>query len=134
MNRDKEITDKYVNGMSAAELSATYHITARQVQRIVNKAGKSRTISESYKLAIKAGRMKYYHKPEHLKKKRTTLTLKVRYQVLKRDNNTCQMCGNTPAQGIRIEIDHIDNDATNNDIDNLQVLCNLCNQGKAYST
>lgn len=132
MNRDTEITDKYVNGMSAAELSTTYHISARQIQRIVNKAGKSRTISESYKLAIQAGRMKYYSKPEHLKKKRKTLTLKLRYQVLQRDNNTCQVCGNTAKQGVRIEVDHVDDDATNNDIDNLQTLCNLCNQGKAY--
>jgi 5-methylcytosine-specific restriction endonuclease McrA len=132
MDRNKEIIDKYVSGSSAAELSTLYNVSVRQIQRIVKKANKQRTISESFRLAIATGRMKYYKKPEHLKAKRKTLTLKTRHTVLNRDDYTCQSCGNTVKQGVRIEIDHIDNDATNNSLDNLQVLCNLCNQGKSY--
>lgn len=131
MTRDEEITEKYVSGLSAVEISATCNVTPRQVQRIVKKAGKSRTQSESYILAIKRGRMVYYRKPEHLKRKRKTLSLKLRYAILERDNRTCQSCGGTVVDGLRIEIDHIDDDATNNDPSNLQVLCNHCNQGKS---
>ena len=43
----------------------------------------------------------------------------------------CQICGYT-ADILPLEIDHIDGDATNNDLNNLQVLCTLCNKGKAY--
>ena len=132
MSRDREIIDKYIGGLSGVELGMAYGISPRQIQRIVKQAGKIRTQSESYRLAIKTGRMKYYKKPEHLKKKRKTISGPLRYKVLERDNHTCQSCGATVKDGVRIEIDHIDDDATNNVIDNLQVLCNLCNQGKSY--
>lgn len=133
--RNQEIVDKYVGGLSSYELSEEYHISARQVQRIVNKAGKARTKSESFVLAIKSGRMKYYHKPEHLLKKNNRKTVQgpLRYAVLERDKHTCQSCGSTVKDGIRLEIDHIDEDPTNNAMENLQVLCNICNQGKSYS-
>lgn len=130
--RNEQIINEYVAGLSAEELGVKYKLTARQIQRIVYEAGKSRTQSESYNLAIKRGRMTYYHKPEHLKIKRKTMPLKIRYQVLERDNHTCQSCGNTVKEGIRIEIDHIDADTYNNQLNNLITLCNLCNQGKAW--
>lgn len=133
MTRDEEITDKYIKGFSAQELSATYGISPRQIQRIVNKAGKIRTISESYILAIKRGRMKYYRKPPELLKQRTSIPHKLRYKVLQDANYRCVLCGATAKDGIRIEIDHIDQDATNNTLDNLQVLCHPCNKGKAYN-
>lgn len=89
-----------------------------------------RSISESFKLAIKRGRMTYYRKPEHLKSKRLTLPLSLRYKVLESANGRCILCGNAIEDGIRLEIDHIDGNPSNNSITNLQVLCNLCNKGK----
>lgn len=133
MTRDEQIVLDYLNKLSAAELAVVYDITPRQIQRIVQRAGKQRTISESYRLAIKRGRMKYYHKPEHLKAKRLRLSNKLRFQVLSRYGFTCCLCGATAKDGVRIEIDHIDNNATNNELTNLQVLCNLCNKGKSDS-
>lgn len=132
MNRDQQIVERYKAGDYASNIAKDFNISPRQVQRVVMNHNASRTISESYKLAIKQGRMKYYIKPEHLKKKRKRLSNQLRYQVLERDNHTCQSCGATVEQGVRIEIDHIDNNPTNNVLVNLQVLCNLCNQGKAY--
>ncbi len=131
--RDEQIIQRYKNGDYPTNIAKDYGISDRQVQRILKKAGASRTQSESYRLAIKQGRMKYYHKPEHLKVHRKTITTKLRYYILERDNHTCQSCGSTIRDGVRIEIDHINNDATNNDPHNLQVLCNLCNQGKSQS-
>jgi hypothetical protein len=131
MNRDQEIVKRYQADEHARKIAQDFDISERQVQRIVSKAGVSRSISQSYSLAIEQGRMKYYKKPEHLKKRRKTLTLKARYTILNRDDFTCVQCGSRPDDGIRLEIDHIDEDATNNVLDNLQTLCNLCNQGKA---
>jgi len=66
--------------------------------------------------------------------KRRTIPLNIRWAVLKRDNYTCVKCGKSPAKDrdIDIEVDHIKPIAKGgtNEIDNLQVLCNSCNQGK----
>lgn len=131
---ERPIIDLYTTGHSAGQIVTMLNlpITIRQVQRIVKKAGVIRTISESYKLAIKQGRMTYYHKPEALKVKRRALNLKTRYEVLTRDKYTCVKCGSNASHGIRIEVDHIDNNPSNNALDNLQTLCNLCNMGKAW--
>lgn len=73
------------------------------------------------------------------------VNLRLRTEVLERDNYTCQMCGyaakQTYADGeaVRLEADHIiplkDNGETT--VDNLQTLCARCNAGKkskaAYS-
>lgn len=131
--RNQQIIKMYVAGQSAQEIGDLYGITPRTVQRIVKDAGKSRTIKESFRLAIDQGRMKYYKKPEHLKVKRHRLSDKLRYTILKRDDYRCRVCGATALDGVRIEVDHIDNDATNNNEHNLQVLCNRCNQGKAFN-
>lgn len=134
MSRNDIIIGLYKAGDSSQKIAEQFGVTPRQIQRIVNKAGVSRTISESFRLAIKYGRMRYHHTPEHLKHKRKTISSKLRYQVLTRYNSTCRICGRTPQDGIRIEIDHIDNDATHNTLDNLQVLCRQCNHGKAMGS
>ena len=132
INNLSEIITLYESGMSSAELSAQFNRTPRHIQRLLKKAGKIRTISESFKLAIKRGRMKYYKKPEYLKVKRTGIPLKLRFFILKRDNFKCVLCGATAQDGTRIEIDHIDNNPKNNIESNLQVLCDKCNKGKAF--
>lgn len=57
----------------------------------------------------------------------------VRFQILKRDNYRCQMCGITAKDGATLEIDHIIpvSKGGTNDEDNLQVLCRDCNAGKS---
>jgi 5-methylcytosine-specific restriction endonuclease McrA len=67
--------------------------------------------------------------------RRGTISLKVRWDVLKRGNYMCARCGARPPD-VSLEIDHIvplargGTDA----ISNLQVLCNRCNQGKKART
>lgn len=59
---------------------------------------------------------------------------RVRMIVLKRDGARCRCCGATPADGVRVHVDHIKprklfpNLAL--DLNNLQVLCEVCNHGK----
>lgn len=60
--------------------------------------------------------------------------LKVRMAVLKRDGARCRCCGATPRNGRVMNVDHIKPRKIYPELalnaDNLQVLCDLCNQGK----
>ena len=55
----------------------------------------------------------------------------IRYEVLARDR-TCRLCGATRDDAV-LEVDHIvpRSKGGTNDMDNLQVLCRPCNQGKS---
>ena len=72
--------------------------------------------------------------PNSEKNVRKTITLSIRWKILKKDNYTCVKCGQSPARNndIELEIDHILPVAKGgtNDIENLQTLCSNCNQGK----
>ncbi len=65
---------------------------------------------------------------------RTTIPLKDRWAVLKRDNYRCSKCGACPSSDhkIELEVDHIRPVAKGggNALENLQTLCRNCNQGK----
>lgn len=66
--------------------------------------------------------------------KRQSIPLKIRWEVLKRDNYTCKKCGRSPSSDhtVKLEIDHKIPVAKNgqSDLENLQTLCWECNQGK----
>jgi len=68
------------------------------------------------------------------KQARAALPLKIRWDVLRRDNYRCVKCGRSPSvdHKVRLEIDHKTPVAKNgqNNIENLQTLCWDCNQGK----
>ena len=68
------------------------------------------------------------------RKQRTTIPLKVRYLVLKRDGERCVKCGASTktCPGVTLEVDHIvpASKGGSDDLDNLQTLCSSCNQGK----
>lgn len=64
--------------------------------------------------------------------KRPILLPKKRFEVLSRDNYTCQYCGRQPPEVI-LEIDHKDpwSNSQNDDISNLITSCRDCNRGKS---
>ena len=70
-----------------------------------------------------------------IKRKRENIGLKLRYEILRRDNFKCSKCGDSPAinQSCNLHIDHIvpfsKGGMTNKE--NLQVLCQDCNLGKS---
>lgn len=68
------------------------------------------------------------------KKERSKISLKIRYEVLKRDGFKCKYCG-AKAGDIELQIDHIIpvSKGGKSDIDNLQTLCIKCNLGKSNS-
>lgn len=127
---ERAIVQLYRSGNFTTEhIAKNYGITVRSVQRIAKKWKVSRTIAEANKLMA---RHKHYHRiPNKLKAHRKCLLHRVRYALIA-EHPFCTVCGATPADGIRLEVDHIDNDATNNVPENLQVLCQRCNIGKSH--
>jgi len=112
------------------------NITPRSIQRTIKSAsikqfGKSKTrnIGDAFHLAIARGRVKWAYKS--LKYKRHTLSLKLRFEVLERDNYKCVFCGHN-ANDRLIEVDHIVPicEGGLSVISNLRTLCNFCNKGK----
>lgn len=68
------------------------------------------------------------------KNKREKVNLSTRYNILKRDNYRCAVCGSSPSNNTckRLEIDHIkpvSRDGSNIS-SNLRTLCEKCNSGK----
>ena len=73
---------------------------------------------------IRSGQIEY---------ERSLMTASLRYDILKRDNFRCQICGSTVQDGVKLHIDHIipvskGGHTTEN---NLRVLCDRCNFGKS---
>ena len=66
------------------------------------------------------------------KTKRKSTSKRLRFEVFKRDNFTCQYCGAQPP-GVVLVCDHIDPVALGGKttIDNLVTACEPCNQGKS---
>lgn len=130
MDKNNKIIEMYKSGNYLTEqIAKEFNVNRRTIQRIVKKHGEIRTQSESNKLMAKY--KAYYKKPEHLKFKRKQITSKLRYQII-RDHPFCATCGSKPLDGVRLEVDHIDNNPSNNNTNNLQVLCCQCNIGKLW--
>lgn len=62
-------------------------------------------------------------------------SLRLRFQVMRRDNFTCQQCGASPAKNpsVELHLDHIFpwSKGGQTTYDNLQTLCSNCNLGKS---
>lgn len=75
--------------------------------------------------------------PLQTKEHRTSrnINVRIRFQVLKRDNFRCCACGASPAKdsSVELHVDHIIPWAKGGEteIDNLQTLCSKCNIGKS---
>lgn len=74
-----------------------------------------------------------YAEPQNVPKDNRYISSKLRALVMIRDNSTCQMCGrNVRDDHIRVHIDHVVplSWGGTTELDNLQVLCSDCNEGK----
>jgi hypothetical protein len=72
--------------------------------------------------------------PRPRKMVNTHINLRLRYQILQRDHFRCQACGRSPANDpmVQLQIDHKHprSQGGSSAEDNLQVLCERCNEGK----
>lgn len=124
------IAHLYQGGHYTTEtIAKNYGVTVRTVQRIAAKYGVVRTISESNKLI--APLKNYKTIPPELRVKRRQITQRLRWEMISAQP-WCTVCGRRPNEGVALEIDHIDENPSNNSQDNLQVLCAICNQGKSH--
>lgn len=123
------IAKLYSSGLYTTEyLAKTYNVTTRTIQRIARKHGVIRTLAHSNKLIAP---LKNYHTiPLDMRVKRKQLSNKTRVSIIL-NHPYCAICGMRVSDGVRLEVDHIDNNPMNNEPSNLQVLCALCNRGKA---
>ena len=64
---------------------------------------------------------------------RAKMTDSLRYDILKRDNFRCQICGSTQQDGVKLHVDHIVpvSKGGKTEPSNLQTLCDRCNMGKS---
>ena len=74
-------------------------------------------------------------KKGHTKKQRSAMTQDLREAIKKRDNYTCQICGNSVLKepNLLLEVDHIIpvSKGGKTEADNLQTLCWRCNRAKS---
>lgn len=70
---------------------------------------------------------------ETIKQERKIMNDDIRYNVLKRDNFTCCLCGATSKDGAKLHVDHIIpvSKGGKTNMSNLQTLCERCNMGKS---
>lgn len=73
---------------------------------------------------------------ETKKQERKIMNDDIRYNVLKRDNYSCQICGATAKDGAKLHVDHIIpvSKGGKTVMNNLQTLCERCNIGKSNKT
>jgi hypothetical protein len=64
--------------------------------------------------------------------KRGEISVGMRFDIMKRDGFSCQICGSTQSDGVKLEIDHIMSVAEGGEThpSNLWTLCFACNRGK----
>ncbi len=70
---------------------------------------------------------------ETVKQERKIMNDDIRYNVLKRDNYTCKICGAKASDGAKLHVDHIIpvSKGGKTVMSNLQTLCDRCNMGKS---
>ena len=68
-----------------------------------------------------------------IKIERAKMNDSLRYNILKRDNFRCQICGSTQRDGVKLHVDHIVpvSKGGKTEPSNLQTLCDRCNMGKS---
>lgn len=73
---------------------------------------------------------------ETSKRERAMMNDQLRYDVLKRDNYKCKICGASAQDGAKLHVDHIVpvSKGGKTTISNLQTLCDRCNIGKSNKT
>ena len=66
-------------------------------------------------------------------RERARMTDKLRYEVMRRDNFRCVLCGSTADDGVKLHVDHIYpvSKGGKTEMSNLRTLCDRCNFGKS---
>lgn len=125
--------------MSSIEISEYFEskvnvlVTPRAIQMKIKRIGITRSPSDRFVLAIRKKRMDYTPRKKKITSKelRKGISLKLRYEIFKRDDFKCVLCGAT-AKDDELVVDHVKPvvQGGTNTQENLRVLCRACNHGK----
>ena len=136
---------EYVKGKEKEIYKIVYQVIHTPVEvtwSYTSPAGRNHYVESAY---ITVGDLQEYvqHRKEHKhninseqhrrERERQLLTPGLRYDILKRDNFRCQICGRTRLDGVTLEVDHKKPIARGGKTEpnNLWTLCRDCNRGKA---
>jgi HNH endonuclease/HEAT repeats len=125
----RETAIKALGEIGLADDIALLHAIALAEGDDPARFAKSAAKSAYLKLCKRFGRM-----PEGITPKAPSgISSSLPYRVFSRDGHKCASCGRGPNDGALLEADHIRPRSLggSNDIDNLQTLCDRCNQGKS---
>ncbi len=88
---------------------------------------------ESTLQSIKSQKSVQETKEYKIKQERSKMSASLRYDILKRDNFKCQICGATQNDGVTLHVDHIVpvSKGGKTEWSNLRTLCERCNLGKS---
>ena len=108
-------TAEYTSPKGKSHYSRTADYTAKQMEAIAKQYQKNQDFQSS----------KAYQ--------RSLMTDSLRYDIMKRDNFRCVLCGRTANEGVKLHVDHIVPVAKGGLTvpDNLRTLCDQCNLGKS---
>ncbi len=78
-------------------------------------------------------RKEYHARRRFIERERSLMTESLRYEVLRRDNFRCVICGATAEDGVLLHVDHIKpvSKGGKTEMSNLRTLCERCNRGKS---
>lgn len=115
-------------------VSPVFHCTAEYV----SPKGQNRSSRDAdYNMKQMEAIAKQYQKNKEFQAskayQRSLMTDSLRYDIMKRDNFRCVLCGRTAKEGVKLHVDHILPVAKGGLTvpDNLRTLCDQCNLGKS---
>lgn len=100
IDRKQQMLNLKNKGFSYGQIGKLFNLSRQRVHQLIN----------NYQILLtnNVRRNKWY--------------FRIKQKILKRDDNTCQKCG----EATDLIIHHIDNDDNNNEFTNLITLCNKC--------
>ena len=111
---------KTPSGKNVYSKSYMYHFLS--IKQTFNRIAEERKYKQSLDYQIRVERSK--------------MTSSLRYDVLRRDNFKCKICGRSQIDGVRLHVDHVYPVSKGglSVFSNLQTLCDECNMGKSNKT
>lgn len=136
LTQHTQIEELFKKGKSPADIKSllSIPISTRSIQRYIKRNIGSRPIEEAKHIALDKqieGIHRYWK--GHIRASKTAVNRNTRYQVLKRDNFKCVLCGRGATETL-LTVDHITPKVRQgkNTLTNYRTLCFDCNVGRNW--